>query len=79
MGHTQSIELFGAPDCPYTRERREYLRSNHVEFIEHDVEADGVAPARLLELACGGAVPVLVEEDYVTEIGWRGRSRAVAW
>jgi mycoredoxin len=77
VGH--SIELFGAPGCPYTSALREHLRWNHVEFIEYDVEADGVARARLLELTGGGgAVPVLVEDDYVTEIGWHGRSRAVA-
>jgi glutaredoxin 3 len=73
-----SIELFGASGCPYTSELREHLVWNHVEFIEYDVEADAVARARLLELTGGGAaVPVLVEDDCVKEIGWHGRSCAV--
>ena len=75
---TPSIELFGAAGCPYTSELREHLVWNRVAFIEYDVEADAVARARLLELTGGGAaVPVLVEDDCVKEIGWRGRSCAV--
>ena len=78
---TASVELFGASGCPYTSELREQLLWNGVAFVEYDVEADGDARARLLELTGGrGAVPVLVEDGRVTEIGWHGRSCAItAW
>jgi D-sedoheptulose 7-phosphate isomerase len=76
---TAAVELFGAAGCPYTSELREHLRWNRVEFTEYDVEADADARARLLSLTGGrGAVPVLVENGHVKEIGWRGRSCAIA-
>lgn len=69
------VELFGASGCPYTSELREHLLWNGVEFIEHDVEADSSARARLIALTGErAAVPVLVEDGRVAEIGWRGRS-----
>jgi glutaredoxin 3 len=72
------VELFGAAGCPYTTELREHLVWNGVPFVEYDVESDASARARLLALTGGrGAVPVLVEEGRVKEIGWRGRSCAI--
>lgn len=68
------VELFGAEGCPYTSELREHLEWNGVAFIEYDVEADTTARARLLSLIGRAAVPVLVEDGHVKEIGWRGRS-----
>jgi glutaredoxin len=68
-------ELFGASACPYTSELREHLLWNRVEFTEHDVEADPSARERLLSLTGGrAAVPVLVEDGRVKEVGWRGRT-----
>jgi glutaredoxin 3 len=73
------VELFGAAGCPYTSELREHLLWNRVDFTEYDVEADPSARARLLSLIGGrAAVPVLVENGRVKEIGWRGRSCALA-
>jgi len=73
-----TVELFGATGCPYTSELREHLLWNGVPFVEHDVERDPAARARLLALTGGrSAVPVLVERGLVKEIGWRGRSCAV--
>jgi len=79
MGETPSpLELFGATECPYTSELREHLVWNRVDFVEYDVETDAVARARLLALTGGRpAVPVLVEDGRVKEIGWRGRTCAV--
>ena len=73
-----TIELFGASGCPYTGEMREHLLWNEVTFTEYDVEVDAAARARLLSLTGGqAAVPVLVENGVVKEVGWRGRSCAV--
>jgi glutaredoxin 3 len=53
---------------------REWLEWKGCEFVEHDVEADAAARARLLALAGGQrTVPVLVEEGKVVQIGWQGR------
>ena len=77
---TPAVELFGASGCPYTSEMREHLLWNGVTFTEYDVEADAPARARLVALIGQHAsVPVLVEDGRVSEIGWRGRSCAIAW
>ena len=73
-----SVELFGAAGCPYTSELREHLAWNGVAFVEYDVETDTAARARLLSLTGRSAVPVLVEDGRVKEIGWRGRSCAIS-
>jgi glutaredoxin 3 len=73
-----TLELFGAAGCPYTSELREHLLWNRVAFVEYDVEADAVARERLRTLTDGkSAVPVLVEDGQVKEIGWRGRTCVV--
>ena len=72
------VELFGAAGCPYTTELREHLLWNGVAFTEYDVEADANARARLVSLTGRSAVPVLVEDGLVKEIGWRGRSCAIS-
>ncbi|HEY7286892.1 MAG TPA: Uxx-star family glutaredoxin-like (seleno)protein [Vicinamibacterales bacterium] len=70
-----SVELFGTTGCPYTSELREHLMWNGIDFVEYDVEADETALSRLRALTGRrAAVPVLVEDGRVTEIGWRGRS-----
>jgi glutaredoxin 3 len=74
-----AVELFGAPGCPYTSELREHLLWNRIDFVEHDVEADAAARARLLALTGGRAeVPVLIEDGRVTAVGWQGRCCAIA-
>ena len=74
-----TVELFGAPGCPYTSEMREHLLWNRRPFTEYDVEADAAARARMLMLTNGrGDVPVLVEDGRVTAIGWQGRCCAIA-
>src|SRR5262249_24953848 len=68
-------ELFGTTGCPYTSELREHLVWNRVALTEYDVEGDATARARLFALTgAQTAVPVLVEDGRVTQIGWRGRS-----
>jgi glutaredoxin len=75
---TTTVELFGASGCPYTSELREHLLWNRVAFTEYDVEADPAARERLRSLTGGRlAVPVLVEDGRVREIGWHGRTCAV--
>jgi mycoredoxin len=73
----KTVELFGAGGCPYTGELREHLLWQDVAFTEYDVENDPAARERLLSLTGGrAAVPVLVEDGRVKEIGWRDRSCA---
>jgi len=72
------VELFGAEGCPFTSELREHLAWNGVPFTEYDVEIDTAARARLLSLTGRAAVPVLVEDGRVKEVGWRGKSCAIS-
>jgi len=73
------VELYGTASCPYTTELREHLRWRRVTFTEYDVDEDLVAHARLRALTGERmAVPVLVEDGCVKEVGWRGRSCFVA-
>jgi len=54
---------------------REWLEWRRSEFVEYDVEEDHSARERLLALAQGqGAVPVLVEDGKIVEVGWHGRA-----
>jgi mycoredoxin len=68
------IELFGAASCVYTAEMREWLEWNGRVFVEYDVERDPEALERMRQ-ATGGqcAVPVLLENGKVAQIGWQGR------
>ncbi|MGB7603405.1 MAG: glutaredoxin domain-containing protein [Candidatus Sulfotelmatobacter sp.] len=69
------LELFGTARCPHTQEMREWLEWKRSDFIEYDVEADAAALRRMHELVAGQrAVPVLVEDGKVIQIGWQGRS-----
>lgn len=68
------LELFATRTCPYCAEVREQLDLDGLEYIEHDVEADGAARARLMELVGRNAVvPVLAEEGRVIQVGLAGR------
>jgi mycoredoxin len=69
------VELYGTQGCPFTGELREHLLWEDADFEEHDVESDPEALARMLALTGGRrAVPVLVEDGEVKQIGWQGRS-----
>ncbi|HZW79965.1 MAG TPA: Uxx-star family glutaredoxin-like (seleno)protein [Candidatus Deferrimicrobiaceae bacterium] len=69
------LELFGTARCPHTQEMREWLEWKRSDFVEYDVEADAAALQRMRELATGQrAVPVLVEDGKVIQIGWQGHS-----
>jgi glutaredoxin len=72
-------ELFGTASCQYTAAMREWLEWKRYDFVEYDVEADHEARNRLLALVSGQhAVPVLVEDGKVVQIGWQGRSCVIA-
>jgi mycoredoxin len=72
---TEKTELFGTASCPHTADLREDLEWRGIDFVEHDVDRDPAALARMLELTGGrAAVPVLVEGGEVTRIGWQGRT-----
>ena len=72
-------ELYGTKSCPYTAELREELEFRGVDFVEYDVEDDRDALRRMSELCGGGgAVPVLVEDGRVAQVGFGGRSCYVA-
>jgi len=70
-----ATELYGTPGCPFTGELREHLLWEGIDFVEHNVESDPEALARLLALTDGRrAVPVLVEDGCVKQVGWQGRT-----
>jgi glutaredoxin 3 len=67
-------ELYTASGCPYSAAAREDLEWRGVDFVEHDVEQDPEAYARMLELTGGNrTVPVIVEEGKPVQIGWMGQ------
>jgi len=68
-----SLELYGTASCPYTRDLREDLEWQGRAFVEHDVDADPAALARMVALTGGRTVPVLVEDGQVMQVGWQGR------
>jgi glutaredoxin 3 len=68
------FELFGCAGCEHTQEMREWLEFRGEQFDEFDVEQDGQARARMLQLSGGQRmVPVLVENGAVVQVGWHGR------
>lgn len=72
------IELFGSSGCAHTQEMREWLEWRGVEFVEHDVDTDTEARARLLSLpGAQRIVPALVENGVVVQVGWQGRGCAI--
>ncbi|WP_035358996.1 Uxx-star family glutaredoxin-like (seleno)protein [Edaphobacter aggregans] len=74
------LELYGTASCPYTQELRESLEWNRCEFQEYDIEADPEARERLRALDSSvRAVPVLVEDGKVIQVGWQGRGCVVGW
>jgi glutaredoxin len=73
-----NLELYGTAGCPYTNEMREWLEWSGREFMEYDIEVDAVARERLRLLAqVPFAVPLLVENGKVIQVGWQGRSCVV--
>jgi glutaredoxin 3 len=57
---------------------REWLEWRRRDFVEYDVENDGDALKRLVELTGGQRlVPVLVEDGRVMQVGWQGRGCVV--
>jgi glutaredoxin 3 len=69
------LELYGTATCPYTAELREELDWQGREYVEFDIETDAEALARVRALTAGAvAVPVLVENGQVLQIGYHGRS-----
>ncbi len=75
------LELYGTATCPYTAELREDLEFRGRDFVEYDVDDDADALRRMTALAGSGgvaAVPVLVEDGRVLQVGYNGRSCYVA-
>ena len=73
------VELVGTPDCPYTRDMREWLELRGADFVEYDVENDRAARERMRSLAgVQRTVPVLVEDGTVVQIGWQGQGCTVS-
>jgi len=69
------LELFGTARCPHTQDMRDWLEWQRRDFVEHDVELEREARARLRNLSPGlRNVPVLVENDKVVQVGWQGRT-----
>jgi glutaredoxin len=72
------LELYGSSQCPYTQELREWLQWTRRDYCEYNVDTDPEAYARMKALTGGNsAVPVLVEDGKVAQVGWQGRSCVV--
>jgi len=72
------LELYGAANCPYTTEVREWLEWTRREFVEYDVEADAAARERMGRLeGSPRTVPILVDNGRVLQVGWQGRGCVV--
>jgi len=72
------LELYGTSRCPYTQDLREWLEWNGRHFEEYDVEEDAAALSRMQGSTGQWAVPVLIEDGAVVQIGWQGRVCVVA-
>lgn len=69
-----TLELYGSSQCPYTQELREWLDWNRRDYCEYNIDADPEAYERLqMMTGAGTAVPVLVEDGRVLQVGWQGR------
>jgi len=69
-----SLELYTIKMCPSCAELRERLEADGVSFVEHDVEADPAARARLTRLVGSNVmVPVLLEDGRISQVGVAGR------
>lgn len=69
------VELYGSDQCPYTRELREWLEWTRRKYREYNVDTDPEAYERAQALSHGAlAIPILVEDNKVLQIGWEGRS-----
>ncbi|MFN2460290.1 MAG: glutaredoxin family protein [Candidatus Velthaea sp.] len=68
------LELYGTKSCPYTAQVRDDLEFRGRDFVEFDVETDVDAFARMTSLSSGGAVPVLVDDGRIVQVGFEGRS-----
>ena len=69
-----TVELFASKTCPYCAQVRERFEWDGTEYIEHDVDADAGARARLIELLGPNAiVPAVIESGRITEVGVDGR------
>lgn len=68
------LELYGTASCPYTAQLRDDLAWRGEPFVEYDVDADGAALKRMLQLCNGDrTVPVLAEGGRVLQVGYEGR------
>lgn len=75
---TMTTELLGSKSCVYTQELREWLEWTGRDFTEYDVDRDDTALRRLRALTGGQtAIPVLLEDGQVVQVGWQGRSCVV--
>ena len=73
-----NVELFGTASCPYTRDLREWLELRRIDFEEYDVEVDRSARERMRAVAgAERTVPVLVQDDRVSQVGWQGHGCVV--
>lgn len=72
------LELYGSTQCPYTQELRDWLQWTRRDYREYNVDNDPEAYGRMKALTGGNsAVPVLVEDGKVAQVGWQGRSCVV--
>ena len=70
-----TLELFGTKHCPYTQELREWLEWQRRDFVEYDIDINPDARRRFNQFSGGQrAVPLLIEDEKVVQVGWQGRT-----
>lgn len=56
------VEIYTGNNCHYCHEAKEYLRENHVQFVEHNVSVDKEARKFLMKKGVM-SVPFIVVDD----------------
>jgi glutaredoxin 3 len=71
-------EIYMVAGCAHCVAAREDLEWRGTPYVEHDVEYDDAARARMLRLTGGvETVPVIVETGRPVRIGWMGQGCVV--
>lgn len=61
----KNITIYSTPNCTYCKMTKEFLNEHKIAFTEHDVAADAVARAEMVEKSGQLGVPVTVIDDSI--------------
>ena len=60
LHHADDVEIYTTSWCPYCKQAIAFLRSNHINFRQYDVEKDRKAAARMRALGGTRGVPFAI-------------------